>query len=266
MSERRAAVLGHPIAHSLSPALHRAAYAALGLSWDYVALDVTEDQLPDFLAHLGPEWVGLSLTMPLKRAVVPLLDDADEVVRTVGAANTVLIQGTVRSGANTDVPGFEAALREGGDVGGEATVLGGGATAASALAALAGLGVRQAQVYVRRRDAGAQLRRVGEAVGLDLTVWDWADAAQGLVAGLVISTVPAGATDHLVHAVPTLPGTLLDVVYAPWPTALAAQWGSRGGRVVAGHDLLVHQAAIQIRRMTGREVPIAVLRAALDHT
>jgi shikimate dehydrogenase len=262
---RRAAVLGHPVAHSLSPVLHAAAYAYLGLSWSYTAVDVDEEALPGFLAGLGPEWVGLSLTMPLKRAVLPLLSSLDEVAELVGAANTVLLSPGGRRGANTDVPGMISALQESGvDAADEATVLGGGATACSALAALSGVGVRQVQAFVRRPDDAGDLRTVAERLALDLSVAPWADAQQGLVSGLVVSTVPAGVADDLRHAVPPMPGTLFDVVYDPWPTGLAAQWTVRAGTVVSGHDLLVHQAALQVELMTGRAVPVRVLRDALS--
>lgn len=264
MTRRRAAVLGHPIEHSLSPALHRAAYDALGLDWEYTTVDVDEAGLAGFVEGLGPEWVGLSLTMPLKRAVLPLLRSLDDVVGLVGAANTVLLDAPGRRGANTDVPGIVAALAEAGLTrADEATVLGGGATACSAIAALADIGVAQVQAFLRTPAAADDLRSVAERLQLDLTVAPWADAQQGLVSGLVVSTVPAGATDELRHAVPPLPGTLLDVVYDPWPTALAAQWTVRGGTVVSGHDLLVHQAVLQVELMTGRPVPLAVLRRAL---
>jgi shikimate dehydrogenase len=264
VSARRAAVLGHPVGHSLSPALHRAAYAHLGLDWDYTAVDVDEAGLAPFLDGLGPEWVGLSLTMPLKRAVLPLLSSLDEVAEQVGAANTVLLDEAGRRGANTDVPGIVAALAEAGVTqADEATVLGGGATACSALVALARIGVSQVQAYVRRPEAVDDLRGVAGRVGLDLSVAPWADAQQGMVSGLVVSTAPAGVADELRHAVPPLPGTLLDVVYDPWPTELAAQWTVRAGTVVSGHDLLVHQAVLQVQLMTGGEVPTAVLRAAL---
>lgn len=148
-------MLGHPIAHSLSPVLHRAAYRALGLAdWRYDALDVTAEQLPEVLAGLDAGWAGLSLTMPLKHAVLPLLDHVDPLAQTVGAVNTVLVQpersGRALVGANTDVYGIVAALREGlRGAPTTAAVLGGGATAASTLAALAELGITSAAVYVR---------------------------------------------------------------------------------------------------------------------
>ena len=139
--ERRCAVLGSPIAHSLSPVLHRAAYAQLGLGWEYAAHEVTEDSLGSFLDGLGPQWRGLSLTMPLKRAVVPMLDEASELVKVSGAANTVLLEDRRRIGHNTDVPGAVAALTERHQgPWRSAIVLGGGATATSVLLALTDLG------------------------------------------------------------------------------------------------------------------------------
>ncbi len=260
---RRAAVLGHPIGHSMSPRLHRAAYEFLGLDWHYEAVDVDEMQLPGFVASLGPEWAGLSLTMPLKQAVLPLLDSADEVVKLVGAANTLVFTDGRRRGANTDVPGFVAAMRDRGVTGSEATILGGGATALAALAALSQVGVGRVQAFLRSPAAGSSLQDLAGRLDLSIDVADWTDAQQGMLAPIVVSTVPAGVTDLLVHAVPTLPGVLFDVVYDPWPTALAAQWAVRGGSVLSGHDLLVHQAVLQLRLMTGRDVPVYVLREAL---
>lgn len=254
----RAAVLGSPIAHSLSPVLHRAAYAELGLDWTYDSYDVTETSLPAFLAGLDSSWAGLSLTMPLKRAVIPLLDVVSGPARQVGAVNTVVLADGRRSGENTDVPGMVAALRERGVLTVEsATVVGGGATATSALAALADLGVREAAVVVRRPEAAGELREAAERLGVHPDVRHWADAAdpaRGLLArDLVVSTVPGDAAAGLAAALPSAPRTLFDVVYHPWPTALAAAWQRSGGLVVGGLDLLVHQAVLQVGLMTGRE-------------
>jgi shikimate dehydrogenase len=254
---RRAAVLGSPISHSLSPVLHRAAYAALGLTgWDYVAHEVTEPQLPGFLRALGAEWAGLSLTMPLKAAVLPLLDGASPVVEVVGAANTVLLRDGRRLGDNTDVPGMVAALTAGGERPLEvpyAAVLGGGATARSALAALAAV-TGDVRAYVRTTARATELTATAEAVGLRLTVRPWADAAEALGAPLVVNTTPAGAADALVTRAPTAVGTLFEVLYEPWPTPLAAAWSARGGQVVDGLELLVQQAVLQVGLMTGADV------------
>jgi len=264
---RRAAVLGHPIAHSLSPVLHLAAYRALGLAWEYDRIDMTGDRLASFVGGLDASWVGLSLTMPLKEDVLPLLDEADDVVLATRAANTVVLSGGRRIGANTDVEGIVRTLADAGagdGAVGTATVLGGGATARSALAALARIGATQVVAYVRRPEAGADLRRTGDALGLTVGLETWDDAVHGLTASVVVSTVPRGAADHLATSVPTAPGTLLDVVYDLWPTPLAAAWRDAGGAVASGLDLLLHQAVEQVRLMTGRTPPLDVLRAALD--
>ncbi|MGN6331135.1 MAG: shikimate dehydrogenase [Motilibacteraceae bacterium] len=254
----RAAVLGSPIAHSLSPVLHRAAYAELGLDWDYDAYDVAEADLPAFLSGLDSSWAGLSLTMPLKRAVIPLLDWVSPLARRVQAVNTVVLSPGRRLGANTDVPGMVAALRERGVSGaGSATVVGGGATATSALAALAELGLREAAVVVRRPEAVGELTSAAERLEVRVDVRLWAEAldpASGLLArDLVISTVPGDAAAGLAAALPAAPRALFDVVYHPWPTALAAAWAQAGGLVVGGLDLLVHQAVLQVALMTGRD-------------
>ncbi|MFJ6073208.1 shikimate dehydrogenase [Streptomyces sp. NPDC093065] len=260
----RAAVLGSPIAHSLSPALHRAAYTELGLGdWTYERFDVDEAALPGFFAQLGPEWAGLSLTMPLKRAVIPLLDSVSETAASVDAVNTVVFTGDGRrTGDNTDIPGIVAALREHGIEKVEtAAVLGAGATASSALAALARVCTGEVAVYVRSAARAAEMRGWAQRLDVDVRIADWADAEEALHAPLVVATTPAGATDALTAAVPEMPATLFDVLYDPWPTALAARWSAYGGAVVSGLDLLLHQAVLQVEQMTGRApAPLAAMR------
>jgi shikimate dehydrogenase len=131
------------------------------------------------------------------------------------------------------------------------------------VAALARRGTTGVTAYARRPEAGADLASTAEAVGVALEVLPWARAQEGLGADVVISTVVAGAADKLTDAVPQSPGTLLDVVYDPWPTALATAWSARGGAVASGLDLLLHQAVRQVRLMTGREPPVDLMRAAL---
>jgi shikimate dehydrogenase len=251
-------VLGSPIAHSLSPALHRAAYAALGLNWRYDAIEVTPEELPAFLDGLDSSWAGLSLTMPLKQAVLPLLHSSSELVQQVAAANTVLLP--ARRGENTDVFGLVAALKEAGVRRvSNAVVLGGGATARSALAALAVLGCRTPTLVVRS-PADETVAAAGR-LGVTPTVRDWdPDVLTGVE--LVVSTVPAGAADRFARYVSEVP-VLLDVVYDPWPTALAAECR---GTVVSGATMLLHQAAAQVALMTGLEVPVGAMRAALKQT
>ncbi|MEU6480233.1 shikimate dehydrogenase [Streptomyces sp. NPDC047017] len=263
---RRAAVLGSPIAHSLSPVLHRAAYAELGLTdWSYDRFEVDESGLPGFLDGLGPEWAGLSLTMPLKRAVIPLLDTISDTAAAVEAVNTVVLtEDGRRTGDNTDIPGIVAALREHGiEQVGSAAILGAGATASSALAALARVCTGEVVAYVRGETRAAEMRGWGERLGVEVRTAPWSDAARALAAPLVIATTPAGTTDALATAVPERPATLFDVLYDPWPTALAARWSMAGGAVVSGLDLLVHQAVLQVEQMTGRApAPLGAMRRA----
>ncbi|KND26880.1 shikimate dehydrogenase [Streptomyces acidiscabies] len=266
---RRAAVLGSPVAHSLSPVLHRAAYDALELTdWSYDRFEVDEDSLADFVAGLGGEWAGLSLTMPLKRAVIPLLDEISEAAASVEAVNTLVFTEDGRKiGDNTDIPGMVAALRERGIEQVEsAAILGAGATASSALAALSRICAGEVVVYVRSEARAAEMRQWGERLDVEVRTADWGDAAEGLRAPLVVATTPAGATDALAHAVPERPATLFDVLYDPWPTELAARWSMYGGAVVSGLDLLVHQAVLQVEQMTGlRPAPVDAMRKAGEH-
>jgi shikimate dehydrogenase len=294
---RRAAVLGHPIAHSLSPVLHRAAYAALGLDgWSYDAVDVTEEGLPAFVGDLDGTWAGLSLTMPLKQTVLPLLDHVEPLAGVVGAVNTVLVQAggaarPVLTGANTDVHGIVAALSDGlaapgaassgaaatgGAAAGErsparpAGVLGAGATAASALAALAELGCPTPVVLARSLGRTGALARAAHRVGVEPAFRSLDGAPAALAdADLVVSTLPPHAADDLAAALagsrdrPRPGAVLLDVAYDPRPTALHAAWLGAGGVAVPGERMLLHQAVEQVRLMTGRPGPLAAMDAAL---
>jgi shikimate dehydrogenase len=259
----RCGVAGSPIAHSLSPVLHRAAYAHLGLDWEYERHEVSEDRLGAFLDGLDGTWRGLSLTMPLKHEAVRLATDVSPLARQVGAANTLLLDRGRRYAENTDVPGLVEALRERGvDTADAATVLGGGATAASAVAALAGI-ARRVDVVVRNPERAGDVLAVADVVGVPCRVVPWSEAVGALAGPLVVATTPKGAADALSASVPATPGVLFDVLYDPWPTPLAAAWGAAGGLVLGGLDLLVHQAVLQVELMTGAAVPVGVLRQAL---
>ncbi|MFL6052286.1 MAG: shikimate dehydrogenase [Actinoallomurus sp.] len=257
----RAAVLGSPITHSLSPALHRAAYAALGLDWTYEAIECRE---ADLAGVLGRPWAGLSLTMPLKRAVLPLLDEVSGLARAVGGANTVVFRDGRRLGFNTDVYGMVTALAEAGmREPGSAVVLGGGATACSALAALRELGLPKAVVVVRSPARAAEAVSAADRLRVSVSVQTFADTMPH--ADLIISTLPAHAADPYAEAIAGATGAVFDVVYAPWPTAAAAAVGERGGIVVGGLPMLVHQAARQVELMTGRApAPVEAMRAAVS--
>ncbi|MFC9558460.1 shikimate dehydrogenase [Agromyces sp. NPDC056965] len=246
---RRLAVLGSPISHSKSPALHRAAYDRLGLSWQYSAVEMDGDRLGEFMGGLDAAWRGLSLTMPLKHDVLPLLDSIDDVAAITGAANTVLFDAGTRRGFNTDVGGIVRTLREAGVLEvPRGVVLGGGATAASALVAMSELGAREVRVLVRRPGAAAPLVELGSRVGVRVDEGGLAELATIDGAELVVSTVPGG-TDLGVAASAGLVASaaLLDVAYDPWPTPLAAGWIAGGGTVVHGLGMLLHQAVLQVR-------------------
>lgn len=264
----RAAVLGSPVAHSLSPALHTAAYAALGLDgWHYDRHECAEDGLAGFVDGLGPEWAGLSLTMPLKRVALRVADTVSPLACATGAANTLVFRDGGRFADNTDVAGIIGALRGSvsGPVTGRAVVLGAGGTAQAALAALRELGIDDVTVLVRSTARTAELREAALRLGVDPVVDDaLADPARAAAAleraDVVVSTLPQGAADGLCGAA----GVVLDVVYAPWPTAFAATAGAAGARVVSGLEMLLHQAVAQVRLMTGRPGPVDAMRAALD--
>ncbi|RIQ18415.1 shikimate dehydrogenase [Jiangella rhizosphaerae] len=265
----RCAVLGSPIAHSLSPVIHRAAYRRLGLDWHYTAHEVTEGELPGFLAGLGPEWRGLSLTMPLKRVALDLATTASDVAATVGAANTLVRRADGGWDAdNTDVPGVVATLREAGaDVARPVCLWGGGATAASVLAALAFLESGPVHVHVRSSARAGAALAVAAALGHPAEPAPWAVLPACADAGVTVSTAPSGALDELASTLvgsidDTAGRVLFDVVYDPWPTPVAAVWQAAGGTVASGLDLLAHQAVGQLRLMTGEDVPVDLLRSA----
>jgi shikimate dehydrogenase len=265
----KAAVLGSPIAHSLSPVLHRAAYAALGLDdWTYQAIECDEAGLARFMESLGgaPEWAGLSLTMPLKRTVLPLLDHVGPLVVAVGAANTVVFHPDGRCGYNTDVQGIVGALAEvGAPAPGSVTILGGGATACSALAALPEIGANGADVVVRDPSRAGDLLAAAERLDLRVRLCSFPEMSPGLACDLLISTVPAGVADSLaerIRATGRAPAAVLDVVYSPWPTPLAEAAAAAGATVASGFAMLLHQAAAQVELMTGKPAPIEAMRAA----
>ena len=260
----RAAVLGSPVSHSLSPALHTAAYAALGLSdWTYDRREVTETELAHVVEGLDAEWRGLSLTMPLKEVAFEVAASVTDVARAAGAVNTLVRRDDGRwDGANTDVAGIVGALR-GVEHDGSATILGSGATGRSAALALVDLGVRD--VVVAARNAGT----AGEMVALladrdvraaHIPLESWAKEPRRLV----VSTLAPGASETAGaalddYATSLADTTLMDVVYADWPTPLARAAQEHGADVVSGLDMLVHQAAAQVELFTGQRPPLDVM-------
>jgi len=269
---RRAGVLGHPIGHSLSPALHRAAYAALGLDWEYDAYDVDSGGLGDFLGGMDDAWAGLSLTMPLKVEALAHMDFVESMAKLVGAVNTVLVQRVGGSrqlvGTNTDVWGVQQAFREAGvSSASSGVILGGGATATSAMAALGALGVEAPVVVVRARGRAGGLLRAATKMGLRPRFAGFDEAPALLAeAEVAVSTVPADAGAAVASSLPPVRdgAVLLDAVYDPLITPLGDRYVRNGGFRIGGERMLLHQAAEQVRLMTGRQAPISDMDSALS--
>jgi shikimate dehydrogenase len=266
---RRAAVLGSPIKHSLSPVLHGAAYQALGLhGWHYDMIECDEPGLQRLVDRMGPEWAGLSLTMPLKRVALTVADEVSPLARAVGAANTLVFPAAGpaagRRAHNTDVAGMAAALREAGLARVErAVILGAGGTAQSALAVVRELGHECPTVLVRNLARTGELRATAERLGMRPTISGGLFEEPLPAADLVISTLPGGAADPL-SSTRWQPGTtVLDVVYAPWPTPFAGSALAAGCAVVSGLSVLLHQAVAQVELMTGLPGPVEAMRTAL---
>jgi shikimate dehydrogenase len=266
---RRAAVLGSPIEHSLSPVLHDAAYQALHLhGWHYDKIECDEPGLPRLVDGMGPEWAGLSLTMPLKRVALTVADEVSPLAEAVGTANTLVFTpdgpASGKRAENTDVASLVSALREAGLTRVEqAVILGAGGTAQSALAAVRELGHQSPIVLVRNLARTGELRETAGRLGMRPTISDRLFTEPLPAADLVISTLPGGAADRL-SAIRWKPGTIvLDVVYAPWPTPFAGSALAAGCPVVSGLTVLLYQAVAQVELMTGQPGPVEAMRAAM---
>lgn len=270
-----AAVIGSPIEHSLSPVIHRAAWAQIGIDgWEYHRLEQDADSLPRFIGGLGDDCAGLSVTMPCKQAVMPLLDAIDPLASAVGAVNTVVPSSGVLAGFNTDVTGISSAIRRACSQADRAlptsaVVLGARATASSALAALGELGIVTSTVAARRFGGPGSVVAASSRLGvsIDQVLWSDRDAVLRAISGadLVISTLPAGVADPLAEHMTVREGQiLLDVVYSPRETALRSAFERNGGIVAEGTDMLVFQAAAQVQLMTGRTPKTDVMRGALE--
>lgn len=263
---RRAAVLGSPIAHSRSPQLHLAAYRALGLNWTYERIECTAERLPGLVDGLGPEWVGLSVTMPGKEAALAHADERTERAVLVGSANTLVRLDNGWRADCTDVDGVLGALRGGGVAGIDAgVVLGAGGTARPALLALSELGARTVTVVARDAGRARGAVELAERLGMGATVIGFDPVILAEVcarAGAVVSTVPADAVAAVAAAVAAAP-VVLDAIYNPWPTPLAEAVGAVGHTVIGGLDMLLNQAYGQVEQFTGRPAPRAAMAAAL---
>ena len=271
----RAAVIGSPIAHSLSPVIHRAAWQQLGIDgWEYRRAEVTEESLPTFIGQLDESFRGLSVTMPCKQAVMPLLDAIDPLASAVGAVNTVVPSAGMLAGFNTDVTGIASAIRRacsrsGIPVPSSALVLGARATASSALAALGELGITTTTVAARRFGGPGSVISAASRLGVSVEQVMWSDvsavASAAARADVLISTLPAGVADPIASRLAPREGQiLLDVIYSPRDTALRTTFEKAGGVVAEGTDMLVYQGAAQVQLMTGRSPDPAVMRHALE--
>lgn len=261
---RKAAVLGSPIAHSRSPQLHLAAYRALGLDdWTYDRIECTADQLPALVRGFGPEWVGVSVTMPGKFAALRFADERTPRAELVGTANTLVRSESGWRADNTDIDGVTGAL---GKASGNALVVGSGGTAPAVVVGLTELGVQRITVVARNREKAEALVDLASRSGVEGR-WCDIDGAElvGAVAEaeVVVNTVPA---DALVSYIPMLAATplLLDAIYDPWPTPLASAVAAAGGGIISGLQMLLNQAFAQVEQFTGMPAPKEAMRAALD--
>jgi shikimate dehydrogenase len=274
MGSVRAAIVGSPVAHSLSPVLHEAAYAALGLTgWRYERLECVAADFSRMLGELGSEWTGLSVTMPDKRAALEASRDATARARAIRAANTLVpVPGGGWRADCTDIDGVSAALRHAAgyspESGRTGLVLGAGGSAAAALAAFVALGIDEVTVLARDPGRAAETVCAGRGLGLAVTLRRFDGlgrsglAAEVASSAVVVSTLPAEPAGELADV---LAGAqfLLDAIYDPWPTPLAAAVGARGGRLATGLDMLLHQAFGQVEQFTGLRAPRAAMRDAL---
>lgn len=261
----RHGVVGDPVAHSLSPVLHRAGYDALGIAARYDAVQVPEGTLASYVAGLGPEWRGLSVTAPLKREALALATTVSERATLAGGANTLVRTDGADGGwaaDNTDLPGAVAAIRERYDgPASVATVVGAGATAASTGLALADLGVRTIRLLAREparaAETAAALAR-DPRLQVDVLPLDGA----AVVGEIVVSTIPVAAQSDALVAATCGAAVVFEVVYDPWPSPLARAAQERGQALVSGLDLLVHQAVLQFAMFTGHNGPLESMRKA----
>lgn len=261
----RLAVLGSPIAHSKSPVLHAAAYEVLGLDWRFEAVDVAEGELAGFLDTIDSAWRGLAITMPLKREVMGYLDEIDAVAQNAGAVNTVLFDDGRRFGFNTDVYGVTQAIIElGATEPRRVVLLGAGATAASVIVAVAGMGATELHVVARSPERAAGAASLAESVGLAPVVsgFDVASTERwdAVTADVVVSTLPGGTVlgrtvlDVVAPAALRETTPLLDVSYGAQPSELVSAWTESGGTAAGGLGMLLHQAVQQVRIFTGNRL------------
>ena len=258
----KAAVLGKPISHSLSPVLHNAGYQAQGLEHEYERHEVDESGLASFVQSLSADWMGLSLTMPLKVAAFSIVESVTPLVEISGSINT-LVFGERIIGYNTDIYGIVQACIESGVAEPETcTIIGSGATARSAIVAARELGITRIELLARNSEAILQCDQIAQELGITF-IAPPIDESKWQESDLVINTTPTGVADKLLPATSSVSGLLLDVIYHPWPTQIASRWETAGGAICPGYLMLLHQAVAQYELFTGVDAPVAQMRAAL---
>jgi len=262
-SARKAGVLGSPITHSRSPQLHLAAYRALGLNdWIYERIECGADELPAVVGGFGPDWVGVSVTMPGKFAALRFADERTVRAELVGSANTLVRTPSGWRADNTDIDGVTGALAA---ASGRAVVAGSGGTARAAIVALAELGVSHITVVARNPDKAARLVELASHVGAAARFCGLdgdAVADEVAAAEVLVSTLPADVAARYADMFAGAP-VLLDAIYDPWPTPLAATVAAAGGRVISGLQMLLHQAFAQVEQFTGLPAPREAMTCAL---
>ena len=253
----RAAVLGSPIAHSLSPKIHTKAFELLGIVGEYQAIEVEEKSFPAFFAKNSEEkWNGFSLTMPLKEIVLQASTQVDDRATRINSANTLYRSCDGWAVTSTDYLAFETLLSV--DANSNVAIIGGGGTARAAIGSLNSK-LRSVDVLLRNP---ARLQAMSTAapdievnrceMGTSLDSYD-----------LIIQTTPSGAFDQYATNLNSTTGVLLECLYKPWPTPLASRFADLGGTVISGKELLVEQALFQIELFTQMKIDFAQMRQAL---
>jgi shikimate dehydrogenase len=263
---RRLGVVGDPVEHSRSPQLHLAAFDVLGLDWSYERIQVPRGELANFVNGLDSTWRGLSVTMPLKGEAFTLASWSDEASRLTGGANTLVAEdfssdAPARSwrAFNTDVAGIEQPLRLlGVRTVSSATIVGGGATAASALVALSQLACPVVHVVVRNPSRAAELEDLANHLGVAVSIHQLENLETVPRSDVVISSIPGSAGVELTQLAREPGDVLFDIAYDVWPSTNASNWVERGGQVLSGLTMLAAQALVQVRIFVNGD-PVAQL-------
>jgi shikimate dehydrogenase len=247
--------------------LHLAAYRALGLhDWTYERIECDAEQLPVVVGGFGPQWVGVSVTKPDKFAALRFADEHTSRAEQVGSANTLVRTPRGWRADNTDIDGVAGALASRASASGRALVCGSGGTAPAAVVGLAQLGVPGITVVARNRDKAARLVDLGTRIGTPTRFCGLDDgglADEVAAAEVLVSTIPADVASRYAGTFAVIP-VLLDAVYDPWPTPLAAAVAAAGGRVISGLQMLLHQAFAQVEQFTGLPAPREAMTCALE--